>query len=299
MLKVLKNITYYASFAAILFLGTVFLLNIYSSEIVSCLIGEKVSIGAINYSNLLKGELVLKNIILYNTAPYENRKAVIIKNIKVDFDINTLLKLNKEINAVDINGLNIFYIHSSNPNNIQKLGIEIIKNLLSGKRCNTNWNIDTIDINNIYLYCDTSHHSNIYIKEINQSRTNEIIDEVNLINDFNVVADNLNSIYTNPLHYLTYPRIFYGNLYFYELNWSLLHNESISTDSLDLAMLNYGYDVKGKQIGVCNISDEGKKVVQIGLFNISRHNSGGIQFGLINYMDNGILPICPLINFSV
>ncbi len=51
------------------------------------------------------------------------------------------------------------------------------------------------------------------------------------------------------------------------------------------------------QVGLVNCSKKSKSV-QVGLINGSS-NSKGVQVGLINIMDNGFIPVCPILNFSV
>ncbi|HJO92683.1 MAG TPA: hypothetical protein QF753_04725 [Victivallales bacterium] len=54
----------------------------------------------------------------------------------------------------------------------------------------------------------------------------------------------------------------------------------------------------GVMIGFGNKAEDSKSIWQIGAYNTSRR-SHGIQIGLLNAMDNGFLPLCPFINFSV
>lgn len=60
-------------------------------------------------------------------------------------------------------------------------------------------------------------------------------------------------------------------------------------------IMNVAKDAKGLQSGLLNVADR-MEGGQIGLLNVADR---GIQFGLLNFMEEGFLKVCPLINFSL
>jgi hypothetical protein len=77
-----------------------------------------------------------------------------------------------------------------------------------------------------------------------------------------------------------------------------LVNFSKGTEGLQLSLINVGQDMGGLQLGGLNVAQENSSVCQIGLMNTSSV-SKSVQVGVINVMDNGFLPICLILNFSV
>ncbi|MCP4181319.1 MAG: hypothetical protein GY756_26455 [bacterium] len=94
------------------------------------------------------------------------------------------------------------------------------------------------------------------------------------------------------------------------LDLALLFSQT-NTKGLQVSILNMSDGTDGLQIGVANVECrniigaqisvfneyESSKGFQLGLIN-KAENSKGVQLGLINIMDNGFLPISPLINFG-
>lgn len=78
---------------------------------------------------------------------------------------------------------------------------------------------------------------------------------------------------------------------------NLNRGDEIGTVGLQIAGANFGIECDGVQIAGINTADK-SEVVQIGIWN-SSYNGKGVQIGLFNLMDNGFLPFCPFINFSV
>jgi hypothetical protein len=74
-------------------------------------------------------------------------------------------------------------------------------------------------------------------------------------------------------------------------------NMSDGTDGLQIGAVNMECNnIIGAQISVFN-EYKNSKGFQLGLINKAEH-SKGVQIGLINIMDNGFLPISPLINWG-
>ena len=76
-----------------------------------------------------------------------------------------------------------------------------------------------------------------------------------------------------------------------------LTNWSKGTDGVQAAFANLVEDFTGVQIAIANYVKK-SYAVQFGLFNFSRQKSKGFQLGVLNFMDEGFLPFCPIINFS-
>jgi len=74
---------------------------------------------------------------------------------------------------------------------------------------------------------------------------------------------------------------------------------SSMTDKVDGVQLapvfNLSKNMKGAQFGAANIATEKCNGAQFGVVNVSK--KGGAQFGVLNFMDDGFLPVFPLINF--
>ena len=93
---------------------------------------------------------------------------------------------------------------------------------------------------------------------------------------------------------------------------ALLISESPNVDGLQMSLITVGSDSYGLQLGLANAADK-IDGVQVGLFNaaVSRSdsfqvgiinkniNSDGFQIGLLNFMDDGLLPLLPLFNYSL
>jgi hypothetical protein len=89
-----------------------------------------------------------------------------------------------------------------------------------------------------------------------------------------------------------------GNTYVYGIDYGLFMSESRNVKGLQLSLSNSGNNGDGVQLGLVNVSEQ-SNLLQIGLFNQSSENSSCFQIGLINKLDNGFLPVFPLINFSI
>ncbi|MCF7889160.1 MAG: hypothetical protein K9L78_03475 [Victivallales bacterium] len=76
-----------------------------------------------------------------------------------------------------------------------------------------------------------------------------------------------------------------------------LVNKGYIADGGEIAIVNFAERLTGFQIGAVN-SQISSDAVQLGIINMSQ-SSNGLQLGLLNMMDNGFLPIFPLINFSM
>ncbi len=87
---------------------------------------------------------------------------------------------------------------------------------------------------------------------------------------------------------------------------------SKGSNSVQLAAVNVGDDFGGVQVGCFNGTAEDSKAVQVGAVNGSSKSesvqigiinaaekSECVQVGLINIMDNGFIPVCPILNFSI
>ncbi len=61
-------------------------------------------------------------------------------------------------------------------------------------------------------------------------------------------------------------------------------------------IFNLTKNLNGAQFGSVNIATEKCDGAQFGVVNVSKKD--GIQFGVLNFMDNGFLPVFPLINFA-
>lgn len=102
-----------------------------------------------------------------------------------------------------------------------------------------------------------------------------------------------------------------SNTKIYGIDLSLLFTNSIA-DGMQIAPANIANDSNGAQIGLVTNMAKKSNALQISPVNIINNSTGFqigavnysksskcIQFGLINYMDNGFLPIFPIINFSI
>ena len=74
-------------------------------------------------------------------------------------------------------------------------------------------------------------------------------------------------------------------------------NKGYEATGGEIAIVNFAQKLTGFQLGGVN-SQTSSDAVQIGIINLSQ-KSNGLQLGLLNIMDNGFLPVFPLINFSM
>ncbi|MCP4177768.1 MAG: hypothetical protein GY756_08380 [bacterium] len=75
-------------------------------------------------------------------------------------------------------------------------------------------------------------------------------------------------------------------------------NQSQNSSGMQMGFANFEKEFNGFQLGIFNSVEESNGV-QLGLINMSERHSSAFQIGLINIMDNGFLPWCPIINFSI
>lgn len=94
------------------------------------------------------------------------------------------------------------------------------------------------------------------------------------------------------------PASYGGGTYVYGLDYALLISQSRNVKGLQLSFVNSGENGNGVQFGLFNIART-SGLLQIGIVNDGEDNSECLQIGLINKLDNGFLPIFPLINFSI
>ena len=73
-------------------------------------------------------------------------------------------------------------------------------------------------------------------------------------------------------------------------------NMGTGSDGLQVGAANLTEKVSGMQGGFFNQTD-GSSMFQFGIINQAT-NSKGIQVGILNIMDNGFIPVCPIINFG-
>ena len=73
-------------------------------------------------------------------------------------------------------------------------------------------------------------------------------------------------------------------------------NMGNGSSGLQASAVNLTEKMSGVQAGFFNQTDS-SEMCQLGIVNQST-NSKGVQIGLLNIMDNGFIPICPLINFG-
>ena len=97
----------------------------------------------------------------------------------------------------------------------------------------------------------------------------------------------------------------------YGLDFGLIASMTDGVKGLQTSLITKGYQAAGGEVSLINFAEEftgfqagilnsqtKSDSVQIGLINIS-NKSNGLQLGLINLMDNGFLPIFPILNFSM
>ncbi len=70
-----------------------------------------------------------------------------------------------------------------------------------------------------------------------------------------------------------------------------------SSKGVQAGVANAARFYEGVQLGLFNIAVEGSKIFQLGLFNQSK-GSSGLQIGALNFMNDGLLPVLPLFNYS-
>jgi len=132
---------------------------------------------------------------------------------------------------------------------------------------------------------------------------------------------------STPLRFCLWPGLAYpANENLYGLNIGIGNGSKVNQTiaGLDLALLFSQADAEGVQISIFNMGDN-SDALQLGLINLVKNFNGaqisvyndatnssffqlgiinksqaskGFQLGLINVMENGIMPVCPLINFN-
>jgi len=163
---IIKIITLLILLIVILYFSFPFLTSYYIGKVADTKISNSFS-----YSKLIKGTVEFKTFTVYSNADFDNRLAIEFINLKMDFDLLSLLSSTKVIKSVHADKVNIYSINKNNKNNIA----EIVKNIEHYYELNESidektgdYLVKDLNLNNIYLsiYNDNNKQSTSKLNDI-------------------------------------------------------------------------------------------------------------------------------------
>ena len=124
---IIKILIFVIIIIAILYFSFPFITSYYVGKIADAKVSNSFA-----YSKLIKGTMEFKTFNIYSTADFDNRLAIELSNLKIDFDLLSLLSSTKIIKSITSDKVNIYSINKDNKNNIA----EIVKNIESYYKLN-------------------------------------------------------------------------------------------------------------------------------------------------------------------
>ena len=130
--------------------------------------GTKVD-SALSYSDLIKGNLVLKYVTIYSSEKYDELPAIKADNLDIEISVYSFAKPVIELSSITFQDFIMYSRNINNENNLNDIGVSMKKYLVEHNQSHFQYELDEAFYKRILYY---SYHSN---KLTNSMHLNNVV----------------------------------------------------------------------------------------------------------------------------